>query len=330
MLSKRAFTLLELSIALAIAGLVAAAALTATVSLQKSLTATRKMTEIADDARFTLEHVVAPVRTAGGGGVRPWQAVSTTCRDDPRFDLPVCDVASAARLHVATVEPAQCKIESVNAGLTTLTVARAGGSCCLANFAGGRNAVVLFPPESMGSTHQGPAWRARHCTLVPGSTTAGAGPCGCALDDTLKVGFDVLPPVGAFPASELVGGTIARARVRSFFYRPLTRHLMALSDISGLGIAESTELTPRVTRFSARLGYDTSPVDGVVEPLVLAPVPASLQDLRLVRVGLAISARVANDRQNSAAFFGAPISEPGRRVVVAEGNAVMRATGVFQ
>lgn len=327
-----AFTLLELSVALAIAGLVSAAALTATVSLQKSFVSTRKATELADDVRFTLEHVLSPVRIAGGGAVRPWQAVSNSCKDDPRFPLPACGTQQG-RLHVVKLEArGQCRILSSTP--TQVLVAPVGGVCCIAALNGFAptaagavpNPVVLFPNELVATSLGGPAWRARTCEPLA------APACGCTIVDS-KIGFDAQPPVGTLTDANLVDGVIARGAVKSFFVRPTTNHLMALFDVAKVGVAAATELTPRVIGFEARLGYDSAPVDGVVDlPLVPTPVsdPLKLGDLRLLRVGIAAGARVADDRVVGGSLFGVPVAPPGKRVVVAEGNAVLRALGVFQ
>lgn len=335
---NRAFTLLELAVALAIAGIVTAAALTATVSLQKSLVATRKTTELGDDARFTLEHLLSPLRIAGGNAIRPWQAISTTCRDDPRFPLPACVTAPTrsikTRLHIVKLEPfGQCPIESLNG--TQLRVAPVDGVCCVQAANGYApsgagavpNPVVLFPRDDAGSRAKfgGSTWKARGCEPLTG------GQCGCQLTDT-KVGYDAPAPTGAAAVdADFVGGFVSRGNVTSYFVDPSNDHLMALFDITRTGIAIATDFTPRVVSFDTRLGYDADPVDGALDlPLVTAPNAAELDGLRVVRVGLAVASRVADDRSSTATMFGSTLNFPGKRVVASEGNATLRAVGVFQ
>lgn len=334
--SRRAFSLLELAVALAIAGLTTTAALTATVTLQKSLVATRKATELGDDARFTLEHVLSPLRIAGGGAIRPWQAISTTCRDDARFPLPPCVAAPAreatGRLHIVKLEGfGQCPIAALSG--TTLTVTPVGGVCCVSPANGYPTGapflpVVLFPRDDDTSrAHlEGAAWRARSCTPLTG------GSCGCTLSDP-RLGYDAPPPKTSVNLvdADFVGGFVARGAVTSWYVEPANQHLMALFDVARVGVAQSTEMTPKVFSFDTRLGYDSDPVDGVLDqPLVRVPDKDHLADLRVVRVGLALAARVADDRATTNTLFGVVVDPPGKRVVVAEGNATLRAVGVFQ
>jgi prepilin-type N-terminal cleavage/methylation domain-containing protein len=324
----RAFTLLELSVAMAIAGITTAAAITATISLQKSMVATRKTTEIADDARFTLEHLLGPLRTVGGGLIQPWQAVSNSCVDDGRFPIEPCVAGKTGRLHVARLgTSSQCRITSV-AG-NTITVANPGGVCCLANINTGLaipGPVLLFPADTTASRAalRGAGWRSRICT--PSLAL-----CTCTIAPAFSPGFDVTPPGRALVDADFVGGVLGRGAATTYFVRTSTKHLMALFDVTNTGFAVSNELTPRVVGFGSRIGYDRVPADGVIDlPLSSTPDATHLDDLRLLRVGIAVAASVPDGRVAGATLLGTAVNEPGKKVVVAEGNAVVRATGVFQ
>jgi prepilin-type N-terminal cleavage/methylation domain-containing protein len=327
-MKARAFSLIELSVAMAIAGITAAAAITATMSLQKSMVATRKTTEIADDARFTLEHLLGPLRTVGGGLVQPWQAVSNSCVDDGRFTLEPCVAGKTGRLHVARLAtPSQCRITSI-AG-NTITVERPGGVCCLANANTGLaipGPVLLFPADTTASRAalRGPGWRSRICT--PSLAL-----CTCTISAGLTPGFDVTPPGRALVDADFAGGVLGRGGPTTYFVRTSTKHLMALFDVTGTGLAVANELTPRVAGFDSRIGYDRVPADGVIDlPLSATPDATHLDDLRLLRVGLAVATTVPDGRVAGGTLLGVAVNEPGKKVVVAEGNAVVRATGVFQ
>jgi len=321
------FTLIELAIALAIASLVTTAAVSATVQMQRSMVTARKVSGLIDDARFSLEFMLKPVRNAGGGAVRPWQSVSTTCSDDGRFALPAC-TATSGRLHIAEFEvDGQCPIVSLTgANLQALLVA---GECCLrlggVSAYGAGDTVVLFPPESAMAAFGGATWRTRRCTPLA------APACGCTLDDSSLSGFDPPPPAGTVVDGSFTGGTMARGTVRSFFVDPTSRQLRMLSDLERVGAARVTSLTPATTAFQVRLGYDASPIDGVVDsPLATAPAAASLDALRLLRLGLVLSRPTPDGKTDVVNLMGVSVSRPGERAAVAEGNAVMRSLGVFQ
>ena len=329
-MKARAFTLLELSVAMAIAGITTAAAITATVTLQKTMVATRKATEIADDARFTLEHLLAPLRTVGGGLVQPWQAVSSSCIDDVRFPIEPCVAGKTGRLHVARLATStHCRITSIVG--TTINVEKPGGVCCLSNPNTGftiplPGPAMLFPKDTAASRSalKGPGWRSRICMPSLGT-------CSCTMMTGFAPGFDVTPPGRPLIDSDFSGGVIARAAPVTYFVRTSTKHLMALFDVTKTGLAVANEMTPRVVGFDSRIGYDRVPADGVVDlPLSSTPDTANLDTLRLLRVGLAVGASVPDGRVAGATLLGVAINEPGKKVVVAEGNAVVRATGVFQ
>ena len=294
------------------------------------MVATRKTTEISDEARFTLEHLLGPLRTAGGGLVQPWQAVSNSCVDDVRFPIEPCVAGKTGRLHIARlVTSSQCRITSVVG--TTITVESPGGVCCLTRASTGFSVpvpapVVLFPGDTTASRAalRGPGWRSRICT--PSLAT-----CTCTIEASLRPGFDVTPPGRALVDGDFAGGVIARGAPTTYFVRTSTKHLMALFDVTNTGLALANELTPRVVGFESRIGYDRVPADGVIDvPLSSTPDAPHLDDLRLLRVGLAVAATVPDGRVVGSTLFGTAINEPGKKVVVAEGNAVVRATGVFQ
>jgi prepilin-type N-terminal cleavage/methylation domain-containing protein len=319
----RAFTLLEMTVGLAIAGIVLASATAGTVALQQAFGTTRVVERLTSDASFALEHVLRPVRVAGTPAVRPWQAVSTTCIDDGRFTLPACSPADGSvrgRLHVARFEA------SSGARITALTTTQVqvaalpDGTCSVPV---GRS-VLLFPSEAQGVALGGPAWLARRCTGA-----LGGGVCGCTLSDTPRAGFDARPTAADVALTAFVGGTLATGTVASYFVDAAGR-LSILADLDRSGAAVVTPLIPAVVRFSVRHGYDVN-VDGVLDLQTVPPNATSLDALRLLRVGLALSANAPDRTSSGATMFGASIPPvSGKRLVVAEGNAVLRATGVFQ
>jgi prepilin-type N-terminal cleavage/methylation domain-containing protein len=321
---RRGFTLLELSVTLAIAGIIAAAAVSATVAIQRSFSAARTRLDQTNDARAVLEHVLDRVRTAGGGRVRPWQAVAVTCVDDGVFDLPACNgPGHQRRLHVLELEQrGQGVVAAANGA--TLTIAAPGGVCPISptNGYGGATPVVIIAPESRLEQNGGASWLTAIC-----APTAGA--CGCTLQEPGMAGFNPVPTPGTVTVASLIGGTISRGRSLSYFIDPGTRNLILLKDFNGTGFATRTELAPDVVAFDVSLGYDDN-ADGELDVFSPTPLAGRMRNLRMVRVGLALAKRSRDGLSVPTTIFGDPVGGVGDRTMSLEGTALVRATGVFQ
>jgi prepilin-type N-terminal cleavage/methylation domain-containing protein len=321
--AAQGFSLLELMVAMAIAGIVMASATAGTVSLQRSFAATRVSERLKSDGSFALEQLLRPVRVVGIPAVRPWQAVSTTCIDDGRFSLPACspsDGSVRGRLHVARFTSDESGSITALSASQVQIAPRPDGSCTVPV---GKN-VLLFPSEAQTATLGGAVWLSRRCTAA-----LTGGQCGCSLADTPRAGFDPRPTSVTVAFSAFVGGSLAEGTVASYFVDTAGR-LSILADLDGSGTAVVTPLIPSVVRFGARHGYDAN-VDGTLDALTVTPSASILDRLRLLRVGLALSATAPNQASNGATMFGAAIpAVAGKRIIVVEGNAVVRATGVFQ
>jgi len=318
---KRGFSLIEIAAAIAIAGLITAAALSSTVMLQRSFVANRKRVAQSDDVRITVEHVLARVRNAGGGPLRPWQAVSLSCNDDPVHPLPPC-APRQGRLHVVQVDPRVAgTITSVSG--TRVNVATSGGVCPIPT-ATTLVPVVYVPAERHLSALGGAAWRTGLCLPLPSG-------CGCTVATATKVvGFSVPGTSTPLTDAMFADGAIVGARVSSYFIDNDARTLQVLTDLQKIGVAEVTALMPTATAFEARLGYDVDG-DGVLEtPLRATQHPTAPNALRSVRVGLALTSVAADTTTRPAPWFGGEIRVPGSMVLSLEGTAFMRASGLFQ
>lgn len=307
---------------MAIAGLITAAATSATVLVHRTFSASKRRVQQSVDARITLEHMLGPIRKAGGGLVRPWQAVSTSCDDDPNHALPPCSPLRG-RLHVLqTATAGQGLIGSISGNTVNVSVI---GACPinadLGYVTGVR--VALVPPESKLAT-LGATWRTAQCTPL----TSG---CGCTLTNLNRPGYNPVTSDGA-PVSntDLVGGVITLAAIESYYIDPGNNALMVLSDLEGSGTAVSTALIPKAVAFEARYGYDVDD-NGVLDlPLRTTPLPGGASSLRALRLGIALSTGAVAGQTIDAPFFDTRVSVPNAMVLSAEGTATMRATAVFQ
>jgi prepilin-type N-terminal cleavage/methylation domain-containing protein len=321
-MSRRGFTLLELSVTLAIAGIIAAAAVSATVAIQRSFTAARIRLDQTNDARMVLEHVLDRVRTAGGGRVRPWQAVSVTCSNDSLHALPACDAeARQRRLSVLELELRGQGVVTAASG-PSISILAPGGSCPIspANGYVGPTPVVLVPPETALESHGGASWLTAMCLPTA--------PCGCTMQTIGKGGVNPVPASGGAVSSAMfVGGTVARGHAATYFID--RRTLMLHKDFDNVGFASKASLAPEVVGFDIELGYDTD-ADGELDLFQATPAARQMRTLRMVRVGLALAQPARDGISVKATLFGAPVGGPGDRVLSLEGTALLRATGVFQ
>jgi prepilin-type N-terminal cleavage/methylation domain-containing protein len=325
MMKLRGFSMLELAVTLAIAGIISAAAISATVAIQRSFTAARQRLDQTNDARLVMEHVLERVRMAGGGRVRPWQAVAVTCAADAVHQLPAC-AAGQRRLNVLELEATgQGTISgtSKTAGANTFNfgIAAPGGVCPItaANGYVGPTPVVIVPPESRLEEQGGPAWVVARCT--PTTT------CGCLMDKISRGGVTILPPGTASPS--FLGGTVSRGHVSTYYVDSENTTLMLLKDFDESGDAGRTSLAPDVVAFDVRFGYDVDN-DGEVDQYAVTPVAGKMRLLRMVKVGVAVG-RASKDGTTMPAFlFGSQVSGEGQRAVSLDGTGLLRATGVFQ
>ena len=71
----RAFNLLEVAVASAIAGIIAAAAVSSFAVLNRQLVRLQAETGASDDAKTLIDFLVTDLQAVGGGNVRPWMAL---------------------------------------------------------------------------------------------------------------------------------------------------------------------------------------------------------------------------------------------------------------
>jgi prepilin-type N-terminal cleavage/methylation domain-containing protein len=160
---RRAFTLLELSIALAMAGIVVAAAAATGVTVSRILKLEAKKSHADADSRRLVDFVLSNLQAVGGGPVRPWMAAwvePQNCLARPNGSLGACD--------------------GRNDRLTLVDVDFNRGSCTMQSMTSTQ--IVFQPPDPVTGTASP---RVARPTSMPGSRScwsrvAIAGPCASA------------------------------------------------------------------------------------------------------------------------------------------------------
>jgi hypothetical protein len=335
----RAFSLLEFAIALAIAGVVTAAAVSVTSDLMKSIKATTRRAELDQDARRLADFVVSTLQGVGGGPVRPWMAVWLEDANDGNHSdcgvrgvIPLCE-GGADRLTLAQVPP-----ESVTCAVVTTTLDAThgtlqaetddAGACCLDVFP---NNFVGNPGNPSGSTSS-PSENRQAILEVNGSYEAvqlGTRSDGCVIDVTRRGDFPGL--TGPNPTSNYATGSVTIVNLSTIFLSPDDHHLMQWKDSNGDGTATADEvriLLPRVFDFQLALGYDVAPENGVVSETLGSDdewcgnnandalgfgglLQAENTALRMVQVGLVVGSKVQVGGGNTVQVLnGANVSDP--------------------
>lgn len=322
-----AFSLIEVSVAMAIAGLISAAAVSAFATLNRQLIMVSSSTRAADESKTLVSHFVLRFQEAGGGSLRPWDAVivepaPTVARG------PVPATASSSRIWYATAltGAVDCTILAVSPSTVTTPEV-----CCLGNYFSMESDDGALCPRELAADallvngdgrHQRTITKARidkvahTCTL-----TTSAGPM--AFGDR-----------GAL--ASLTGGILTPTRVRVAAVDEVTRTLFDHVDANVDGTMEATEalvLADRVHAFNIRLGWDEDG-DGEVKESEWtdgrAPPGGDRTTLREIELGVVVGANMHDVRAgNTVVLAGQSHTVPGQRLEATSSRALFRNLFLF-
>ena len=343
---RAAFTLLELMVALALSGLVAAAATTATVSVYRSIVDMEHRTYAHEEAKTLIDALSTQTLQIGGGDVRPWQGVGNGCFTDASGALRtqaggVCSgVTGGNGVDFLDLNDggAQCRITMVS----PTRAQGVGTTCCLSTANGFVDGtplnVVLLPAYPSSGPQAGGGWRTFRCA----PDTAG---CACALSPV--VGGRDLAPVNAFPfPAAYNNGLLAVGEAVSWIFDAPTHSLTEARDTNHDGTVERRLLSDRVFDFNIAWGYDGVPEDGVLDftstgPTWVVPletrtatVATPVNDpttLRMVRIGVLTGTAVSTTATpiSSSLLGNPPRSPPGFFLQQAQTAVTLRNMLVF-
>lgn len=287
-MSARAFTLMELMVAIALAGIISAATTAAFVGLYRAQKRLEQQAEADQEAKFLLDVILSRAQQAGGDQIRPWDAllVDNACASTTisGVSLPACPGGSD-RIHLLRLDPVlpQAKLLTGPPGAVNGSTFRGvgGATCTLSSSYETRTGVLVATTGQMRpakcATFNGPSC---HCT-DPGSAAG--------FDNSGGANFD--------------GGVFAVGFVETYYVE--NGILKVLSDKNGDGIVEIEELADRIADFQVDFGFD---VDGdfVVDsfsPVVDATHPKI--SMRMVRAGLILDVPApARDVASTAKLIG--------------------------
>jgi prepilin-type N-terminal cleavage/methylation domain-containing protein len=338
---KRAFSLIEVAVASAIAGMISAAAVASFAMINRQLVRLQSESLASDHAKSLVDLLVSELQGVGGGPIRPWMAVWVEDGNAPdvlgrnaAFSPPALPIRPD-RVTFATLIPdvPSCTI-TAHTGATLTASVGDGGGCCLQDLldagriAGGTTAHAFLV---LGERH-------RQVTLDPPSAAA----CTATVSEGPMSAIDNPPPGGNF-----TGGVIVTARVKTL-YLTAGRELRVYEERSPGGAlsidpGESVRLAGNVADFQLQLGYDRENDGRLVDTsdsgdewlynIAALEDPAAFRAdaLRMIGVGVVVALPLTDpDYSSSAQIVGSPRIDGVRlHLRGAMGKAALRNIFVF-
>jgi prepilin-type N-terminal cleavage/methylation domain-containing protein len=323
------FTLIEVVVALALVGVIAAAGTSIVLQLNRSLRVQAARMRADEEAKQLAEWLVFETRGLGGDALRPWEAIVVHAGDDTTAcaatgDLPACD--GSDRLVVSFVDNTllPCRLSGSNgANLTVNQIPPPGGGadvCCL-DIAD--NAVV--------SSAQSP-WRGRGALLVDADgglhplrlhnrTSSGGDGCAINVPGNLPASLDT---------SKVPNGTLLGGSQRIYFRAPAddaTRGLRKnglyeftdADQDSRFDTGEVVLIADNVLDLQVAFGHDRDGDTAVVDRSSeddewhgnhvddVLPATVDRQMLRMLAVGIVVAVPLpAGEGSTSAQIFDGP------------------------
>lgn len=363
----RAFNLLEVAVASAMAGIIAVAAISSFAVLNRQLVKLQAESGASDDAKTLIDFLVTDLQAVGGGSVRPWMALWIEDGGDPastarctNFGQTGCGTPqSSDRITYALVVPDSrtCPITAMNP--THIFSDTSGSTCCLSRLADDDRGGYLDGTDvkmhvvaingassrqiSLSDFNPGGGLTACSMKYLPGPLAGIDNADGDALLDSVD------PSV---TATSLVGGTVSAVAIRTIYLNQATKELFAFEekrDFNGVDVDvkpdERKRVASNVHDLQVQLGYDGNPADGRLvdlgtttdEWLYNAPSDTlsgglTFDDLRMAAVGVVVGVNVKdpNYTSSSAQVVGGGVKNvPGVHMRSGMGKAALRNVFVF-
>lgn len=324
---SRGFNLIEVSVAMSIAGLIAAAAVSVFGIINHQLVTVAAGTRASNQAKTLVSHLVARHQEVGGGALRPWDALVLEEAPAPaRGVLPATTNTSRIWTAVAVAGAADCTIAAVTAADVVVPA-----DCCLTNYFS-LDKGSGFCPTTYAVDALLVAGDVRHQRTIVNATLH-TDTATCTLHTT--AGPMAFADRGTMNA--LAGGSLTPTRVRVTMVDEATHELWEAGDRNADGLLtleESVVLAGHVYAFVARLGWDADG-DGAIPTTGwtrgATPATATLSALRAVELGLVVGARVPSGRTaNAVTLDGRTLSVPGMRLEATTSRALLRNLFLFQ
>lgn len=320
-LHRRGFTLVEMMVAMAMAGVLAASALGAGMAIHNVLVDTRRRVVVWDEAKRVEEALLSRVQEAGGDPMAAADSiiVEDNCTADATRLLPSCAGADRITIMRASASTLSCEVTAAGATLKDTTLSPA--PCCITAAFVGPAVLLAFDGDIITLDLHSPNTASCHVAAPFGQGNPGP--------KTLKPGvLAVLGPGNIetiFPRSKGASGEY---------------ELMVWKDAGtpGNGQVDANELelfADRIYDFQIALGYDSTPEDGdvvdtnsssdewignaeVVAPPPALPTGVARSQLRMIDIAIAVG--VPSSR------FNTPVQLLNRTAPITPTNTYLAAT----
>ncbi len=320
---RRAFSMIELSISMAIAGLVTTAAVSAFAGLNRQLTTIGASTRAADESKTLVAHSMVRLQEVGGGSLRPWDSV--VVQPPPaaaQGPAPATTTTSRVWYGLSVGGAVDCPIHAITDTEVVTTEV-----CCLSNMlAMVKNGHVC--PEGLVAQAilaDGDTRHQRGITLA----TVNEATHTCRLQ-TID-GFMSFADRGE--QADLVGGVLTPVLLQVLAVDESTHELVEHRDRNSDGVMADDErllLADGVYAFRARLGWDED--DNGVEPdeWTTGAEAADRTRLRQIELGVVVGASLHDVRLgNTVSFGGVDYHVPGQRLEATVSKALFRNLFLF-
>ena len=280
---RRAFSLLEVMIAAALGGVVLAASVQTSATIQRTLGNARK-TGLLIERRELLEEFFGPLlRQTGQSTIKPWEAVLTKCTPD----------CKSQRVHIMKLAsfPHQTLSLAWDGKAGSIQIETVGGVCPLtvANGFKGATNIVLVPASTSASTPTvtfTPGWTTRTCTPTVDT-------CTCAL----------LPVVGVTDDTETAAAVAVWGKARVAIGQTVTLARDAVAN----ELLMRSDFDDDQDRDEVRMANGVHGIDlayGIIQAddsmLFQSTIPVSeFSNLRMVRLELALGTTLSNGSSGS-------------------------------
>lgn len=348
---RRGFSLIEVAVASAMAGIIGVAAIAAFAALNRQLVRLQSESVASDNAKSLVDLAVTDLQGVGGGAIRPWMALWVENGADSASTRPAAPTTRTARFSppaAATgirpdrvtfasliAEAPSCEITSITA--TTVGSTGIGPACCLRNLvAAGK--IKDRPDRAHTYAIDGADHRQISLSAVDTATctaTWAAGP---------------LAPIDNNPGGlvSLVGGTVVAADIKTIFLA--SNHDLLVfdekDDFAGgnvdLKLLEISRIASDVYDFQVQVGYDSDQDGRIVDTgtttdewlfNATGDTPASFnpEGIRMVAVGVIVGVPLTDpDYRSSAQVVGGTLVSASRlHLRGAMGKAALRNLFIF-
>ena len=358
-MTARAFNLLEVAVAAAIAGIVSASAVSSFAVLNRQLVRLQAESTASDDAKTLIDFLVSDLQAVGGGNVRPWMALwvednGTASTRDVRFGQ--AGRTSDRVTYGLTVPGSRtCTIASMTS--TDIVSTGSDATCCFFQLqntdkAGFFDSSATDPNFHTVIVKGGASRQISLSNLVPATCTMKWKPGPMAgIDNVDGDAFIDSADATVSPVTDFTNGSLSAVSIRTVYLNETTHQLLSFEErrgFNGVDVTidpdERSVLGSNVFDLQLQLGFDGDPADGRLfdagttsdEWLYNAdsdalPSSVSTDDLRMVAVGVIVGAVVKDPSYStSAQVRGGAVKTASRTHMRAGmGKAALRNVFVF-